>query len=136
MLPVLRPTYNSMIRNDLHKLFTDNSLGRDYSSLGIPIEVFDQDTSWLVKAYLPGVKKEDVNLDVENGRLYISAVRHRPEQKIYLSEIEYGKMESVVKLTSTSYLEKDNISAKYIEGVLHITIGKPTNSIPYKVEIE
>ena len=134
MLQMIRPS-SSLFTYEIDKLFSPSNYGKDYSSLSIPIEVFDKETSWLVKAYLPGINKEDVNLDVENGKLFLSAVRHKPEDKIYLSELEYGKMETSVKLTSVSYLDKENISAKYLDGVLYITIHKPNPSLPYKVQI-
>lgn len=137
MLPTL-PRYSDLYSDSLtniDKLFSTN-FGRDYSSLSIPIEILDKEEVWLVKAYLPGVKKEDVTLDVENGKLYISAVRQKPEGNIYLSEIEYGKLESIVKLTSTSNLDQELITAKYKDGVLCISINKPKNELGYKIEIE
>lgn len=134
MLPILKPNY--MPLSNLERMFNMDSFGKDYSSLNIPIEVFDKETSWLIKAYLPGVHKEDIHLDVENGKLFISAVRHNPKEKVYLSEIEYGKVETTVKLISTNSLDKENISAKLNNGILEINIKKPKESLPYKVQIE
>jgi HSP20 family protein len=125
-------TYNTL--SELDKLFS-KAINKN-SDLEIPLEIFEKDSSWLIKAYVPGINKEDIHVDVVHGKLTISAIRHKPEDKLYLSEIEYGKLEASVKLVSMSYIEKDMLSAKHENGVLYITVQKPSNSLPYQIEIE
>lgn len=90
----------------------------------------------MIKAYLPGVAKEDIHVDVEAGKLSISAVRPKPEDKVYLSEIEYGEMKTKVCVSGLSHIKKESVSASYIDGVLHLTVTKDIDSLPYTVEIE
>ena len=108
---------------------------KDMTCLQIPLEVFHKDDHWLVKAYIPGVSKDNIHVDVENGRVAISAVRPKPEDKIYLSEIEYGELKAKVNVSGLTHIKKENVSASYDQGVLSIVIKKDADSVPYTVEI-
>ena len=110
---------------------------KDLASLQIPIEVFEEEKAWLIKAYAPGLSKEDMHINVKRGNiLYITAVRPKPINKPYLSEIEYGEMEAVVKLGSVSDVKRENIKAEYDQGVLNIIVTKDPDALPFNVEIE
>lgn len=111
-------------------------IGTDVSTLQIPLEVYQREKEWFIKAFIPGIKKEDIHLDVEKGYISIIAVRPKPDEKYYLSEIEYGELKTKLKLSGLSYIEKENIKANFMNGVLEITIIKDVNSIPYSVEID
>ena len=111
-------------------------LGTDVSTLQIPLEVYQRDKEWFIKAFIPGIKKEDIHIDVERGYISIIAIRPKPDEKYYLSEIEYGELRAKLKLSGLSYIEKKNITASFINGILEITIIKDVNSIPYNVEID
>ena len=122
--------------NDAFDLLHEHPMFKDMGCLQIPLEIFHKDTHWLVKAYIPGVAKEDLHVEVEKGAVYITAVRPKPEDKVYLTEIEYGEMKAKVCLTGLAHVKKENLHAKYEAGVLHLTITKDVDDVPYKVEIE
>lgn len=110
---------------------------KDLATLQIPLEVFEKENAWMIKAYAPGLSKEDMHINVKGGNvLYITAVRPKPIDKPYLSEIEYGEMEAAVKLGSVSHVKKENIKAEYKEGILHVTVTKDPDALPFQVEIE
>lgn len=109
---------------------------KDLSCLQIPLEVFHKEDHWLVKAYIPGVSKDNIHVDVENGRVIISAVRPKPEDKLYLSEIEYGELKTKVNVSGLAHIKKENVSASYTDGVLSVVIKKDADSVPYTVEIQ
>jgi len=75
---------------------------------------------------LPGVKKEDIEISVNEGVLTISGERklEKKEEKDNYTRIEsfFGRFERAFKLPSDADL--DNIDAKYENGVLHIFIPK------------
>lgn len=108
---------------------------KDLSALQIPLEIFQKEDHWLIKAYVPGVAKEDIHVDVEGGKLSISAVRPKPEDKVYLTEVEYGEMKTKVCVSGLSYIKKESVSAEYKDGVLYLVVKKDVDSLPYKVEI-
>ena len=130
-----------IIRNPLGQLAQFNieefvsPVLKDISALQIPLEIFQKEDHWLVKAYVPGVAKEDIHVDVDGGKLVISAVRPKPEDKVYLTEVEYGEMKTKVCVSGLSYIKKESVSASYTDGVLCIVVKKDVDALPYKVEI-
>lgn len=108
---------------------------KDYSGLEIPLEIYQKDSYWIIKAYVPGVAKEDVHVDVEGGKITISGVRHKPEEKPYMTEIEYGEMRTTVKVAALTHIKKENVEANLKEGVLFIQVKRDAESVPYQVTI-
>ncbi|PAV22864.1 small heat shock [Pyrrhoderma noxium] len=75
---------------------------------------------------LPGLKKEDVNIDVHNGRLVVSGeqtLSNDVEEKGYVHrERQYGRFSRSLPLPSGT--KPENINAKLEDGVLTITFPK------------
>ena len=75
---------------------------------------------------LPGVKKEDINLDVDNGKFIISGERNFKEEvkeeDYYKVETSFGKFQRVFTLPENVDIE--NITASSDNGVLEVVIPK------------
>lgn len=75
---------------------------------------------------LPGVKKEDINIDVNKGKLTISGQReHKEEVKeedYYKVESSFGKFQRMFTLPEN--VDSENITAKCDAGVLEVVIPK------------
>jgi HSP20 family protein len=97
--------------------------------------MFQRDDNLIVRADLPGLSKEDVDLRVEGNCLYISGERRQEQKKettegVYLSERSYGSFCRCVELPQAADPEK--IDATFRDGVLEVTMpiseevrGKP-----------
>jgi len=87
---------------------------------------------------LPGVKKEDIDISVNDGVLVISGERklEKKEEKPNYTRIEsfFGRFERAFKLPTDADL--DNIEAKYEDGVLKIFIPKKQKPAGKKIEIK
>jgi HSP20 family protein len=75
---------------------------------------------------LPGVKKEDIELKVEDDYLTVNAIRKMQKE---LNEDDYYLCESSFGLISRSFalgdnINRDNIEAKYEDGRLYLTFEK------------
>lgn len=108
----------------------------------INLHVSETKTEWHIKADIPGMKKEDIKVTFDDGTLEISAERkysrqteHTKEKesetvtqkeedghKLHFSEITYGKVYRSLRFPPTA--DAQNLTAKYEDGVLHITLGK------------
>jgi HSP20 family protein len=78
-----------------------------------------------VIADLPGVNKEDINIDVDGNVLSVSAERKQEEEKnekFHRVERSYGKIHRVVRLPDTADL--GSVAAAYNDGVLRIVVPK------------
>jgi len=92
-----------------------------------PIEVFERGNELVVRADLPGLSKDDVNVDIDNDVLTISGDRrseHEEEREGYFrSERSYGSFSRSIPLPEG--LKEDQVNASFKDGVLEVTMPKP-----------
>lgn len=95
-------------------------------------------SAFAVEIDLPGVKKDDIEINIQDNTLNISAVRKTSknikEDDYYLQESFFGKIERTFILPDD--IDKDDVEAKLDDGRLHINLKKlasaKTKSIPIK----
>lgn len=107
--------------------FGDGAWSRELSAFKTDIQ--DKGDSFLLEADLPGFKKEDIHVDVDDGRLTISAERHsnyedKDKKGNFLRcERSYG---SYARSFDISGIDAAQIKAAYNDGVLRVTLPKQT----------
>ena len=115
--------------------------GDDWTSslkgVNIPTtDVFTKDNNLIVEAHLPNFEQKDVNIEVENGALVISAERHEKEE-------DKGK-QYVVRESSSSFYRRialpkradaDKIEAHLDDGVLKVSVPLAPLPEPKKIAI-
>lgn len=103
-----------------------------------PIDVVAKDDLYEVYANLPGFSKDEISLNFEGGYLNISA-KHKNENKEHLNYI-VKERSSRSKKRSIYFgdLNEDHINAKYIDGVLIVSIylKKPEDKKISTISIE
>lgn len=99
-----------------------------------PVDVHETEDEYLVRIDLPGVKSEDVNVEVNDSVLSISGSR-APAQagQAQLVERPYGSFTRT--LTLPPGVDTDSIAADYENGVLELRIPKPAEQKPKKITI-
>lgn len=101
------------------------------------IDVFNQDNKLVVKADVPGMKREDIQVLLEEGDLVVKGER-KEETKVekenyYKAECMYGSFYRRVPLTFE--VKPEDIAAKLVDGVLEVTIPVPPAAKPEVKEI-
>jgi len=96
----------------------------------VRIDVSEDDKAYHVKAEIPGVNKNDIEVSVEGNQVAISAeVKHeatkKQEQKELYSERYFGKIYRSFSLPHD--LDSGKADAHYENGVLMLTLPKKTN---------
>ena len=90
------------------------------------LDVIDREKEFLVRAELPGVEKEDVEVTISGDRLMIEADREFEEvdekEDFYRHEMGYGKLMRTVVLPEE--VDHENIHAELKEGILKVTLPK------------
>ena len=85
-----------------------------------------KDETYTIEVDLPGVKKEDINVTVEDDYLIVTAERKMKnevkEDDYYLLESKFGKYYRAFYLPDD--IDRDSISAKYEDGRLTVTFEK------------
>ena len=105
---------------------------------GPAVDVYETDTELVVRAELPGVKKEDIDLTVEDDRLLLTG-SNRQEQEVneegyHRKEMRSGVFRRVVSLPAA--VKADEMTATFENGVLTIRAPKVEEEIKgTKVEI-
>ena len=105
--------------------------------LAPPVDVYETDSEVVVKAELPGVKKEDIDVTIKENSVYIKAERkeEREEKTENVHRVErfYGRIERIVPLPVE--VKPEEAKAEYKDGVLEIRIPKVKVSKEAKVQV-
>jgi HSP20 family protein len=125
---------------DLHRLF--NTLFEDRNSVAqqrwVPsMDLVEADDHFVLKADLPGLAEEDVSIEVRDNALTISGERkaehERSERGWYRVERSFGSFARSLSLPDG--IDPDSISASFDRGVLTVTIPKPEQRKPRRIQI-
>jgi len=97
----------------------------------IKLDVSEDDKSYTVHAEIPGVKKEDIHVNIDGNQVAISAeVKNEKEvkegEKVLRSERYYGKVSRVFMLDQD--VDDAAAQAKYDNGVLELSLPKRKSS--------
>jgi HSP20 family protein len=103
------------------------------------LDVLQEDGDIVVRAELPGVKQEDVDITFHNGVLTISGERRAEEHKegagYYVRERRYGSFRRSMSLPQGT--DESSISARFQDGVLEVRVaGAAAVQEPRRIQIE
>jgi HSP20 family protein len=102
-----------------------------------PVDIYETQDALLVKAELPEVKREDIDIRLENGVLSLRGQRKLSEElknyQCYRMESQYGAFSRSFSLPRT--VDANKIEASYKDGVLSITIPKREETKARQIQI-
>ena len=102
-----------------------------------PMDLVEADNHFVLKADLPGLADDDVNIEVQDGTLTISGERksetEKREKGWYRVERSFGRFSR--SLTLPEGVDAEKIEASFDKGVLEIRIPKPEERKPRRIEI-
>lgn len=126
--------------NRLFNTFFDAPTGGDGGSMRrwIPaMDLMEAEQHYVLKADLPGLTEDDINIELENNVLTVSGDRKaEQEQKgegYYRVERAFGTFART--LTLPEGVDPDGIAASFDSGVLEVRIPKPEETKPRRVSI-
>lgn len=104
----------------------------------IKLDLTEHDADYVVKAEIPGVRKEDIDVRIEGNLVTISAeVKKDKEEKkggrVLRAEREYGYASR--SFTLASAVDESKADAKYNSGVLELMLPKKAGSASKKLAI-
>jgi len=120
----MKPSVKSV---GLYNMFDDffNDFALPMKANDMKIDVRETDKEYLIDAELPGMKKDNINIDMEENQLIISACQEEQteeKEKNYIhKERRFSSQRRAVYLPN---IDQDAISAKYEDGILSITVPK------------
>ena len=100
------------------------------------VDISETKEAFIVKAELPGVEKEDVNVNFENSILTIRGEKkvETEDKKRHRVECAYGTF--IRSFTLPQTIKADKIEAVYKNGILNLTIPKADEAKPKQIEVK
>ena len=139
------PTFGrlSNLRDEIDRLFegplAEFARGAQLLSGWTPaLDVLEDKDTLIVKAELPGMKKEEIEVSLHDGTLSISGER-KDESKfknaeVYRAERFVGRFQRSVSLPTA--VASDKVSAQYKDGILTITLPKTEEAKPKQIDVK
>ncbi len=125
--------------DDLFRGLSTRPMWRDLeASPDLPIDVTEDAKAFHIKAEMPGITKDDIEVSVEGSQVAISAeIRHETKKKDDERELHteryYGKIYRAFNLPSD--IDSSKADARYDNGVLHLTLPKKSNGSMRKIAV-
>lgn len=131
------------IQSRINDLF-DDTFGRPRTYAKIPagvwlppVDILESKDAYLIRAELPGMKKEDFNLEVNDATLTLSGERKYEEPA---NGVEYHRVERVAGKFSRSFylpqsVKQDGIKATYRDGILEVHVPKAEEAKPRQITV-
>ena len=131
------------IRNQLNRIFEDpfSLLEPDtsfFEGWTPAVDITEDKDKYVVRAELPGMRKEDISVSLDGNTLTISGERKQEEEKkereSYRSERFFGRFQRSVTLPAQ--VQANKIEANYKDGVLTVTLPKSEEAKRKQIEVK
>jgi HSP20 family protein len=130
---------------NLHSVFNDLFDGtfdhtparRSLSKWHPAVDVLEGKDAYLIRAELPGMKKEDIKVEIKDGNLVLSG---ETKSEKPADGVEYRHVERVAakfwrSFTLPENAQQDGIQASYKDGILEVRVAKAEEAKPRQIEI-
>ncbi len=129
------------IRNMMDRLFDNAFTGWDLEDTltsELPLDVVENDNEYVVKASLPGLNPEDLEITYSGNTLTIKGeIKSEEEEKkgtYHIRERRYGSFARSITLPSA--IKEEKIEANYEAGVLKLTLPKAEEAKPKRIAVK
>ena len=124
----------SLLREFNDSLYYD----RDGSAWSPTVNISENEDGYVLTAELPGVKKEDIDIDLKDNTLTLKGEKKaekKEEKENYIRvESSYGKFERSFSISDD--IDISNVDASFKDGVLRIALKKKEEAKPKQIKVE
>lgn len=103
-----------------------------------PVDIYEDDHKIVLKLEVPGLKQEDLDIQIENNTLTVRGERkfetEEKEENFHRIERRYGSFFRAFTIPST--LDREHVKADYEAGVLRIELEKRAEAKPKQIKIQ
>ena len=139
-LRLWEPAFNDNFETALRRFFAPTPFETEQPALKMRIDVAEKENVYEVKADIPGVKKEDINVRIDGNVVQIDAEVKREKEtkgngdKVLRSERYYGNISRTFTLADD--VDEGKAEAKYADGVLTLQLPKKATAAARKVTVQ
>lgn len=133
------PTFSpfNSLSDELDRLFEVPLAALARQSWSPTLDVLEDKDNYFILAELPGLKREDIHVSLEDGTLTISGERksetRSEDTSAHRVERYSGRFERSVTLPTT--ISGDKVKATYTDGVLTLTLPKSEQAKPKRIDV-
>ena len=101
------------------------------------VDVLESKDSYLIRAELPGMKKEDFNLEVKDGILTLTGERNaeKPAEGVQYRSVERVSGKFVRSFSLPKTVNHEAINATYKDGILEVLVPKAEEAKPRQITV-
>ncbi|HVA00263.1 MAG TPA: Hsp20/alpha crystallin family protein [Terriglobia bacterium] len=127
--------FNRLFNDAIAKTFSEEEPGS--RAWMPPVDIYETDDSLVLKAELPGINPDDVEVRVEDNTLYLKGERKFQkdvkEENLHRVERSYGMFSRSFVLPNS--IDSDKVQAAYKDGILTLTMPKREEAKPKTIKI-
>jgi HSP20 family protein len=97
------------------------------------VDVREEDEAYLLTALVPGLRADDLNIQVLENVVSIEGEYREEEAEFLLNELPRGSFRRVLRMPAE--IEADKVEAKIADGVLQLTLPKAESARPRKIQV-
>jgi HSP20 family protein len=131
------------LRSAMDRMFDNSFFGGQMDwpqefTQNLALDVVEKEDEFLVKASIPGINPDDLDITFANGTLTIQGEtkdeQEKQEERYHLRERRYGSFSRSISLPTT--IDADHIEANYDKGVLTLRLPKTEEVRPKRIAIQ
>ena len=140
-LRLLDPMFSDSFDNAMRRFFAPMAFDVEHAPLlKMRVDVTENDKAYEVKADIPGVRKDDINVRIDGNVVQIDAEARSEKEtkgngdKVLRSERYQGSISRTFSLASD--IDESKVAAHYADGVLSLTLPKKAATSARKIAIQ
>ena len=139
-LRILDPVFGENFESALRRLFPPTLFEGEAAQLKMRIDVTENDKAYTVKADIPGVTKDDIDVQVDGNLVSIRAEARTAKEergdgdRVLRSERHYGTVARTFSLGQD--VDASRVQAKYADGVLSLELPKKSPADARRISIQ
>jgi HSP20 family protein len=102
------------------------------------VDVIEEKDRFVLRADIPGVEPDDIEINMDNGVLSLAGSRtqEKPDEGAGLRRIERLSGRFYRRFTLPDTADAENVAAKYVNGILEVTVPKQAQVLPRRIAVE
>jgi len=140
----MMPTFSNSLENILNlQRALSNTMGVDWFRGGVssrggfpPINIFQEQEHFILIAEIPGIKREDVSIEVNRNRVRVSGekkIEYGDKISVHRQERQQGKFDRI--FTTPFHIDADKVKAEYQNGILALYLPPAEQDKPRSITI-
>jgi len=103
-------------------------------SRSLAVNISEGDEAYVLSALVPGLKAEDVNIQVLDDVLRIEGEYKQDESQYLMQELPHGSFTRTLRLPSV--IDAESVEAQITDGVLTLTLPKAESARPKRINVQ